>query len=133
MALLVVVNFAIAVSAPNIAHPAEARTAAHPLDGTWTPDLAASAKFFKLPEGLKNDLAGLRLTLLAKNGTMALSWDDGARDSKTFRIVSFSGKLYNVVVGKRKFSINAAQKDLLVFTEQDAYGNNNSIVFKRLK
>jgi hypothetical protein len=142
-ALLVMVNFAAfaaSIVAPGTIRPAEALAAApsaqpatHPLDGTWEPDLAASAKFFKFPESLKKDLAGLRVTLLTKTGSMALDWSDGAKGRKTFRIVSFSGRLYRVVVDNRNFTINTAQKDVLVFTEQDAYGNNNVIIFRRLK
>jgi hypothetical protein len=110
---------------------ASAEDAAHPLDGVWVPDIEASVKIFDFPEGLKKDLAGMRMTLLAKNGSMSLNWSDGTSSGKTFKITGVTGRLYNVSLGNKTFTINAAVKNSLIFTEKDAYARDNSIIFKR--
>lgn len=110
---------------------ASAEDAAHPLDGVWVPDIEASVKIFDFPEGLKKDLAGMRMTLLAKNGSMSLNWSDGTSARKIFKITTVTGRVYNVSLGNKTFTINAAVKNSLIFTEKDAYARDNSIIFKR--
>jgi hypothetical protein len=109
------------------------KTQEHPADGTWLPEQEESAKAFNMPEGLKNSLAGMQMTITVKSGSMLLSWSDGVKSKKTFRILSSSGNLYNVIINDKKFTMNASQPNRLVLTETDAYGRDNSIIFKRAK
>jgi hypothetical protein len=109
------------------------KTREHPADGTWLPEREESAKTFTMPDGLKNDLVGMQMTITVKSGSMLLSWSDGVKSKKTFRILSSSGNLYNVIINDKKFTMNAVQPNRLVLTETDAYGRDNSIIFKRAK
>lgn len=121
-----------ATAAPAKAVPLKAPQAAqlaHPVDGAWQPDLAASNKISRLPGNVPADLANLTMTLEAKTGKMHLAWADGSSENKTFKFISQEGRVFRCSVSGVKdhsYLMDVSQPDRLILKDEQ-----HTLVFRR--
>lgn len=107
----------------------QAAQPAHPVDGAWQPDLAATNKISRLPGNAPADLANLTMTLEAKTGKMLLSWADGSSESKTFKFLSQEGRVFRCSVSGVKdhsYLMDVSQPGKLILKDEQ-----HTLVFKR--